>query len=332
LITANVAKNRMVRRSSWGVAGAVVALAAFVAPIGLACAKSDSLFKIYWEEGYFWQGNRTETFWCMECASSECAEGDGIEVQECEEDNLAQRWQHLQVAGGGSQIKTTGRNLCLTTPGNKYLNLTRCDENDKDQLFEGIKENGERFEWGSYGEKLQVKRCITPHHHPRKGELIFKENCEKARITKSSFWMKYKPSSVLSLREYGSNDCFAGNPCGECSGDCDDDSSCDGDLKCFQRDNFERVPGCAGNGQDGWDYCVSRQETDGGGRGHKQYDDEDEVYDTGGPSNTVYDEDGGNSRPDLASAGSDGCVRNWVLRKLGLCSASRSNLRRNGGY
>ena len=150
-----------------------------------------------------------------------------------------------------SQIKTTGRNLCLTTPGNKYLNLTRCDENDKEQLFEGIKENGERFEWGSYGEKLQVKRCLTPHHHPRKGELIFKENCEKARITKSSFWMKYKPSSVLSLREYGSNDCFAGNPCGECSGDCDDDSSCDGDLKCFQRDNFERVPGCAGNGQDG---------------------------------------------------------------------------------
>ena len=48
---------------------------------------------------------------------------------------------------------------------------------------------------------------------------------------------------------------YAGNPCGEsypetglcpeCSGDCDDDSDCEGDLICFQRYyGNEDVPGC----------------------------------------------------------------------------------------
>lgn len=36
------------------------------------------------------------------------------------------------------------------------------------------------------------------------------------------------------------------NTCGECEGDCDDDSSCAGSLKCFQRDGNEPIPGCSG--------------------------------------------------------------------------------------
>ena len=47
---------------------------------------------------------------------------------------------------------------------------------------------------------------------------------------------------------------YVGNPCGEsfpltglcteCTGDCDYDSDCEGDMRCFQRDGGEDVPGC----------------------------------------------------------------------------------------
>ena len=41
-----------------------------------------------------------------------------------------------------------------------------------------------------------------------------------------------------------------------CEGDCDNDSQCAGDLKCFQRDGLEAVPGCSGLGITAYDYCV----------------------------------------------------------------------------
>lgn len=45
---------------------------------------------------------------------------------------------------------------------------------------------------------------------------------------------------------------------GICCGDCDVDSDCEGDLICFQRDEYEAVPGCRGGSSDGsrTDYCV----------------------------------------------------------------------------
>ena len=44
-------------------------------------------------------------------------------------------------------------------------------------------------------------------------------------------------------------------PLNKCEGDCDKDSDCFGDLKCFQRNGNEKVPGCSGTGTKGWDYC-----------------------------------------------------------------------------
>ena len=47
---------------------------------------------------------------------------------------------------------------------------------------------------------------------------------------------------------------YVGNPCGEsfpltglcteCTGDCDSNSDCEGDMMCLQRDGGEDVPGC----------------------------------------------------------------------------------------
>jgi hypothetical protein len=44
-----------------------------------------------------------------------------------------------------------------------------------------------------------------------------------------------------------------------CEGDCDNDTQCKGHLKCFQRQNGEKVPGCAegSNSPKHYDYCYN---------------------------------------------------------------------------
>lgn len=44
-----------------------------------------------------------------------------------------------------------------------------------------------------------------------------------------------------------------------CQGDCDSDSDCENGLKCFKvkRGVKAKVPGCEGEGTDGFDYCYS---------------------------------------------------------------------------
>ena len=55
---------------------------------------------------------------------------------------------------------------------------------------------------------------------------------------------------------YRGNNIFGGDKLlNECEGDCDSDSDCAGDLKCFQRSGTEPVPGCKGTGRTGSDYC-----------------------------------------------------------------------------
>ena len=32
-------------------------------------------------------------------------------------------------------------------------------------------------------------------------------------------------------------------------------SDCSGDLRCYQRHGYDPIPGCVGEGTEGWDYC-----------------------------------------------------------------------------
>lgn len=58
------------------------------------------------------------------------------------------------------------------------------------------------------------------------------------------------PAPTTALKEiiYAANPCTWSFPetekCEECTGDCDYDSDCEGDLRCFQREGGEDVPGC----------------------------------------------------------------------------------------
>ena len=52
------------------------------------------------------------------------------------------------------------------------------------------------------------------------------------------------------------NDLGAGQY-GLCEGDCDTDSDCISNLRCFQRSDKTSVPGCDGTGISGNDYCYN---------------------------------------------------------------------------
>jgi len=57
---------------------------------------------------------------------------------------------------------------------------------------------------------------------------------------------------------------------GECQGDCDRDSDCVGNLRCFHRARNEVVPGCYGYSIYGYDYCI-RPSVSGPLKLHKCY-------------------------------------------------------------
>ena len=66
----------------------------------------------------------------------------------------------------------------------------------------------------------------------------------------------YKQLPNIPLKNLGENPV---DKLDECEGDCDYDTDCLGDLKCFERSGNEEVPGCiSGGGGDisGYDYCV----------------------------------------------------------------------------
>lgn len=64
---------------------------------------------------------------------------------------------------------------------------------------------------------------------------------------------------LLPLQGFGGDPDPTRLPLQLCEGDCDDDSECDVGLVCFQRDEFEAVPGCEGGEEAGakTDYCFA---------------------------------------------------------------------------
>lgn len=76
------------------------------------------------------------------------------------------------------------------------------------------------------------------------------------RLTPSAFslyfnligFLGFAPISQPGVVNYVGECSEGGYLCGECEGDCDGDTSCKEGLACFEREGFERVPGCTGEG------------------------------------------------------------------------------------
>eukprot|EP00562_Extubocellulus_spinifer_P025987 CAMPEP_0178673474 /NCGR_PEP_ID=MMETSP0698-20121128/34324_1 /TAXON_ID=265572 /ORGANISM="Extubocellulus spinifer, Strain CCMP396" /LENGTH=425 /DNA_ID=CAMNT_0020317493 /DNA_START=14 /DNA_END=1288 /DNA_ORIENTATION=- len=224
------------------------------------------LLRMFWTDGYEWQSSTSEKYWCATCSSDYCDEYDTIEVQKCDADDAAQQWQYVEVSGSKNRglIKTMGRDLCIqahSTNGRNF-HLRQCDDENSDQILRGFEYGGSKFELTTKND--DDDRCITQHHHPRIGEELRMQECERARKTKTSYWVTYKESrgGRPSLASYGRDGCDDDYPCDKCTGDCDDNSNCMGNLKCFQRSGRQDVPGCSGDGVSGDDYCYDPADDD----------------------------------------------------------------------
>ena len=70
----------------------------------------------------------------------------------------------------------------------------------------------------------------------------------------------YLPTAPPGVVNYVGECSVDGFLCGLCEGDCDGDSTCEGNLVCMNRDGFEDVPGCTGAGgasdRSGKDICM----------------------------------------------------------------------------
>ena len=66
-----------------------------------------------------------------------------------------------------------------------------------------------------------------------------------------------------TLVNKGASGCTSSKTCGECEGDCDQDSDCKIGFECFQRNGKLKVPGCGGGGgahdKKDYDFCVQKR-------------------------------------------------------------------------
>jgi hypothetical protein len=145
--------------------------------------------KLYWETGYYWQESTTEKFWCMSCPGGECERNDQIELRDCKTKNNENAQFVATSVEKGHQFRVTNTNLCLqkSTRG-VAVKLKPCNTKNKLQHFIGFKTDGKRFDLRP---STSNKRCLSQHHHPKSGEIIYAETCFKAHRVDTGYWVAY---------------------------------------------------------------------------------------------------------------------------------------------
>ena len=149
-------------------------------------------FKKYWQFGYKWQDEFWEQEWCMECsggASDACEVDDAIIISHCSHDrstwfvykNLRNDTSQLQVA--------VSSHLCLQLVGNNDIRVRVCDGTKQRQKFKALNGifGGVKFELGT----VEREGCMSQHHHPKDGEILFRMDCALTRKHTTSFWTQY---------------------------------------------------------------------------------------------------------------------------------------------
>jgi hypothetical protein len=225
--------------------------------------------RLHWEEGYCWQEEWQERFWCAECErGTKCNEGDSLELHTCKGSHL-QRFTWLPTKGGG-RLKVGNKNLCLQRVSTNEFELRVCSTS-LDQVLVGF---NPKMPFELYPLGYEGVKCLTEDHHPKPFETLFTRPCDVARKVDTSLWEAYWPRgkydpTIPSLSENKQltnreNDCTPSNPCPECWGDCATDEDCEGNLKCYVRGRsnpWDAIPGCEGAGTERWDYCYNPNPT-----------------------------------------------------------------------
>ena len=128
--------------------------------------------KLYWQRGYYWQ-------------EGGCRSGASLDIHNC--DRGGTRFEF--VGSGRIQIKVRGTNLCMALVGRNAIELRNCDSGDDRQRFTaGAGDfNGRRFEFNP----VVNGGCVSNSHHPKDGEVIYRQTCQRSRVSTTSYWVKY---------------------------------------------------------------------------------------------------------------------------------------------
>ena len=147
--------------------------------------------RLHWERGYTWQGKRTEMFYCMECRGS-CKSGTSIQIDNCSSSDIRQKF----IAVGRTIRPASNPSLCLTVSGyggkRSPIKLRHCSSSTKssgssNQNFRDLKSSG-KFELQPEGKS---GRCLSQHHHPKRYESVYPENCDKTRRFDTTYWIAH---------------------------------------------------------------------------------------------------------------------------------------------
>lgn len=141
--------------------------------------------RLYWQNGYNWQGSSRERFWCMECRGA-CTDNTSIQIDSCSSSTAEQKF----LAIGKTIRPSSNPGLCLTSMGysgkSNPIRLRSCN-GASNQSFNELRQYG-KFE-------LQPDdnggRCLSQHHHPKAKEAIYPENCSKSRRFDTTYWITF---------------------------------------------------------------------------------------------------------------------------------------------
>jgi hypothetical protein len=162
--------------------------------------------RLHWKQGYNWQESYHESWWCLACATCDkslftascdlkevCEEGMMLGLVGCEP-GKGGKIQAVEFAihhnlfdkYSGDMISIHQTDLCITRK-KRDVYIEKCT-GEKGQRWNGFHPEKE-FELQPFGKKDD--KCLTQHHHPKRGERIFAEKCATARKTKTSLWIAY---------------------------------------------------------------------------------------------------------------------------------------------
>ncbi|KAL9179483.1 hypothetical protein ACHAXT_008773 [Thalassiosira profunda] len=166
-------------------------------PAGISVSRRMNLFdepgfrlKLFWKEGYYWQESYAEKWWCMSCGlDGVCKKDDSMYLVNCKSKSHADARFTSTRRRKGLQYRVVGTDLCLQKIGrSRRIELRPCSKSQVLQQFKSKRGPDGGFDLRP---ARYTGRCLTNHHHPKAGELVYAESCRTAHRTKTGYWEKY---------------------------------------------------------------------------------------------------------------------------------------------
>lgn len=182
--------------------------------------------------------------------------GAVIKVKKCEANGSNQQWE---VDNRGRVSPVDDENLCIHRVAKKgTLILASCTKATK---FNMMMYNA--FDRTVLLKKSGFQGLTLANDAAVIGKKI-RLAARKTDLSKVTQQWTLKEGDSVNIIEYVGNPCGSNGECTICQGDCDEDSDCNGELRCAQRSKstgVENVPGCAwgadpdGRRSENDDYC-----------------------------------------------------------------------------